>query len=267
MSGPHSNCSYLALVAACLLAASCLAGGGCQPAGSGAAATASAGGGLVADPPEPSLAEQIAAVRRGESTRILAEHEVLGDGDLVALAELPSLVDILLDNAQSRYSPRGIAALAALPNLQHVRLRGRDIDDDCLREMARIKRLRILNVPQGAFTDQGLGHLAVMPDLESFRFGSPHVSDDGMKTIARWPAIRMLHLIDVPITDAGLAELAGIERLQSLYIDGGRITDAGWDALFRRRPTLHVHVNQQHLDRDPNKHAHSPGADAPAPKR
>jgi hypothetical protein len=77
-----------------------------------------------------------------------------------------------------------------------------------------------------------------------------------MRTIARWPAIRMLHLIDVPITDQGLAELAKIERLQSLYVDGGEMTDAGWDALFKGRPRLHVHVNQQHLDRDPNKHQH-----------
>lgn len=181
---------------------------------------------------------------------------MLDDDDLVALAKLTALVDLLLDNDESQFTQQGIAALAELQQLAHLRIRGRGIDDACLAEITKLKQLRILNVPRGSFTDEGLVHLADLPDLEMFRFGSPHVSNDGMRTIARWPAIRMLHLIDVPITDQGLAELAKIERLQSLYVDGGEMTDAGWDALFKGRPRLHVHVNQQHLDRDPNKHQH-----------
>ena len=208
-------------------------------------------------PAELSLAEQIAAVERGETTRILVEREVLDDDDLLALSNLSSLTDLLLDNDQGEFHIEGIAKLQSLTELQHLRIRGRGIDDKCLGEIAKIKRLRILNVPHGSFSDEGLAVLSESPNLELFRFGSQRVTDEGLKTIRRWPAIRMLHLIDVPITDAGLAELAKIERLQSLYIDGGQITDAGWDALFRERPRLHVHVNQEHLDRDPNKHPHS----------
>jgi len=198
----------------------------------------------------------MAAVERGESTRILVEKEVLDDQDLIDLDKLPQLTDLLLDNAASEFHASGVAALAELANLQHLRIRGRGINIECLRELATLKSLRILNVPQGDFSDAGLEVLAEMPNLESLRFGSPLVTDEGMKTLARFPAIRQLHLIDVPITDAGLAELARIDRLQSLYIDGGNITDAGWDELFRQRPRLHVHVNQQHLDRDPHKHPH-----------
>ncbi len=208
-------------------------------------------------PAELSFAEQIAAVERGETTRILVEREVLDDGDLLALVNLTPLTDLLLDNAHSEFRLEGVATLPNVSGLQHLRIRGRGIDDECLGEIAKINRLRILNVPHGSFSDEGLEPLAELPHLESFRFGTPRVTDEGLKTIRRWPAIRMLHLIDVPISDAGLAELAKIERLQSLYIDGGQITDAGWDALFRERPRLHVHVNQEHLDRDPNKHPHS----------
>jgi len=198
----------------------------------------------------------MAAVERGESTRILVEQEVLDDQDLIGLGNLPQLTDLLMDNAESEFHAGGFTALAESPNLQHLRIRGRGVKMECLRELAKIKSLRILNLPRGEFADEGLAILAELPNLESLRFGSPLVTDEGIKTLARFPAIRMLHLIDVPITDAGLAELAQIERLQSLYIDGGNITDAGWDALFRQRPRLHVHVNQQHLDRDPHKHPH-----------
>ena len=246
----------LLILCGLLSIAMCGAVGGCGPAGPMKPTAESPEPAAAEIAPELTLAEQIAAVERGEMTRILVEREVLGDDDLAALGKLTPLVDLLLDNAQSSYSTKGLAALVELPNLQHLRIRGRGIDDDSLRELAKIKSLRILNVPHGDFSDQGLQYLTDAKNLELFRFGSPHVTDEGMKTIARWPAIRMLHLIDVPITDDGLAELAGIERLQSLYIDGGNISDAGWDELFRRRPKLHVHVNQQHLDRDPNKHPH-----------
>jgi hypothetical protein len=210
----------------------------------------------VDSPPELSLEAQMAAVERGESTRILVEQEVLGDQDLIALGKLTKLTDLLLDHPESEFHEGGIAALVDLPNLQHLRIRGRGINTECLRKLAKIKSLRILNVPQGLFPDEGLEILTELPNLESIRFGSPLVTDEGMKTVARFPAIRRLHLIDVPITDAGLAELTKIDRLQSLYIDGGQITDAGWDELFRKRPSLHVHVNQQHHDRDPHKHPH-----------
>ena len=240
-----------------LLVALCCASLGCRPNPEPAQpATSTAAVGSVAVAEEAPLEDQITAVQRGETTRILVEREVLGDDDLVEIAKLAPLVDLLLDNDQSQFTLPGVAPLAELPQLQHLRIRGRGIDDAALAEIAKLKRLRILNLPRGSFTDAGLAHLAELADLEMFRFGSPAVGDEGMKTIARWPAIRMLHLIDVPITDKGLAELAKIERLQSLYIDGGQITDAGWDALFRDRPRLHVHVNQQHLDRDPNRHAH-----------
>jgi hypothetical protein len=231
---------------AALMAALCGAISGCaQPAPTMAEVTS-----------EQSLAEQIAAVKRGETTRILVDRDVLADRDLLPLVDLTELTDLLLDNSESEFTVQGLAGLTLLPNLQHLRIRGRGVNDAALQAIAKIKRLRILNVPHGRFSNDGLQSLAAAPDLEQFRFGSPYVTDDGMNIIAGWPAIRSLHLIDVPITDAGLAELAEIERLQSLYIDGGQISDAGWEALFRERPRLHVHVNQQHHDRDPNRHPH-----------
>ncbi|MCI0358830.1 MAG: hypothetical protein L0211_10145 [Planctomycetaceae bacterium] len=240
---------YLLAAAALVLWAGC---GRQSPAPAPSAGTMSAPEQLA----EPRLTEQMAAIERGESTRILVERELLGDQDLVALGKLTNLTDLLLDNADSEFHEAGIAALAELPNLQHLRIRGRGIGNGSLREISKIKTLRILNLPQGRFDDAGLELLAELPKLESLRFGSSLVTDAGMKSLARFPAIERLHLIDVPITDAGLAELGSIERLQSLYVDGGTITDAGWDKLFRARPRLHVHINQQHHDRDPNRHAH-----------
>ena len=206
--------------------------------------------------PEQTLAEQIAAVERGESWRIEVSQSALTDQDLIEVSQLAGLRELLVDHPESSVELPGIVALASQGELVHFRLRGRGIDDQCLRELARCQSLRVLNVPQGRFGNEALAALADLPLLEQLRFGSPLVTDEGMPALATFPALLRLHLIDVPITDAGLSELAKLKRLQSLYIDGGNISDAAWDELFRQRPKLHVHVNSQHLDRDPGKHEH-----------
>lgn len=206
-------------------------------------------------PAELSLREQVSAVENGETTRIQLDSTPVSGNDLPWLLGVEPLTELLLDDPRSEI--QGGWVLVRLPNLTHLRYRGTGIDDFALGILAHgSPKLEILNIPRGDFTDAGLGELKQLPDLVQLRFGSPRVTDAGMKTLAELPALRRLHLIDVPITDAGLAELAKIERLESLYIDGGKISDEAWEKLFRERPKLHVHVNQEHHDRDPHAHAH-----------
>jgi hypothetical protein len=217
--------------------------------------------GCSADPPPVPLppaefAQQVAAVQAGEQTGITLEQTPLLDEGVKSLQELKAITTLCIDHPASRITADGITALAELPKLSHLRIRGSGIDDDAVAGIAQLKSLKILNLPRGEFTARGLEELTALPDLEMFRFSSPHISDADIPLLGKFPSLLRLHLIDVPITDAGLAELAKIERLQSLYIDGGNISDAAWEDLLRRRPRLHVHINQQHHDRDPKKHAH-----------
>lgn len=205
---------------------------------------------------EPSFVEQVQAVREGRAQRIAVSTSAVRDSDLAALAGASGLELLHVENGESHITALGIEHLTALPNLEHLWLRGTGFDDAALAEAAKIKSLQILNLPQADLTDAGLAELKNLPELIQLRFGSPRVTDAGMKTLAELPALKRLHLIDVPITGAGLAELAKIEQLESLYIDGANISDEAWDQLFRDRPKLHVHINQQHHDRDPHQHPH-----------
>jgi len=205
---------------------------------------------------EPSFAEQLEAVRSGKSEAIAVTESPVTDQELAGIASAIKLRVLQLDDSGNKITASGIRELVGLPDLQQLRIRGSGFDDAALAEAAKIKSLEILNIPQADLTDAGLAELKDLPDLIQLRFGSPQVTDAGMKTLAELPALLRLHLIDVPITDAGLAELTKIERLESLYIDGATISDAAWDELFRQRPKLHVHINQQHHDRDPHKHPH-----------
>jgi hypothetical protein len=205
---------------------------------------------------EQSLAVQLAAVREGVSDVIQLEHATLTDRDLAAIGELPNLRVLQLDDPRASFSAAGIAHLTRPAGLEHLRIRGQGIDDAALGEIANIQSLRILNVPQATITDDGLAALRKLPHIIQLRFGSPEVTDAGMKTLAGLPALLRLHLIDVPITDAGLKTLVGMDQLESLYLDGGDFSDAALEELFRQRPQLHVHLNQEHHDRDPHRHQH-----------
>lgn len=69
-------------------------------------------------------------------------------------------------------------------------------------------------------------------------------------------SVRFLHLIGVPITDEGLRVLETMTQLESFYIDDGLVTDGGIERLWKAIPALHIHINQEHSDRDPNRHSH-----------
>lgn len=174
------------------------------------------------------------------------------------LAELSAddawLENLLVDEGE--VSDQGLQALVELPNLSHLRLRRSPIGDQGLVAIAELAKLRVLNLPQSQVTSGGLRALAKNTTLRSLRLGGERLNSTAAESLAGLKTLNSLHLIDVPIDDAGLRTIMTLPDLQSLYIDGSEITQEGWDWLLQTHPKLHLHVNQQHLDRDPNKHQH-----------
>lgn len=203
-----------------------------------------------------SLAEQLTAIRSGSTDLILLESAPLSDMELDVFASVPGLKILQLDHAENKISDAGMAEIAKLTQLEHLRIRGGSIGDDGLNALSTMPNLRILNLPQGKFTNAGLAQLKALPKLQMLRIGSPMVTDAGIAALKDFPSLRRLHLIDIPITDRGLGDLQSIPKLESLYLDGANISDAAVDELFRTRPNLHVHFNQAHHDRDPHKDDH-----------
>jgi hypothetical protein len=58
-----------------------------------------------------------------------------------------------------------------------------------------------------------------------------------------------------------LAALEPLQNLESLYLDGTRVTNAGIEKFLLAAPEVHLHIDQQHHDRDPRKDQHSHPAD------
>lgn len=192
--------------------------------------------------------------KKERSEKLQASFEVNDPLIRSTLAEMDWLETLILD--QGVVTDESMKAIAALPNLGHLRLRLSPISDAGLKRLTGCENLWLLNLPHANCTAEGVASLASLPRLRQLRLGCPNLGNDVTRAIASITTLRSVHLIGVPVTDEGLRTLATMPHLESLYLDDSAVTAAGWEWLFREQPHLHVHVNQRHLDRDPKAHTH-----------
>ena len=193
------------------------------------------------------------ALLREDATTIHIDQLPVTDDDLSALQGNLTITNLLLD--ESEVTDEGIAVIASMPNLIHLRVRS-NLTDACIDHILKLEKLQFLNLPYADFTDEGMQQLATHPRIQLLRLRSPKLTDACMPAIASMNNLAFLHLIEIPITDKGLVALHDNSALQSLYLDDSQATQAGLSKLIERQPMLHLHINQAHLDNDPRKDDH-----------
>lgn len=198
---------------------------------------------------------QFAAILAGKQETLLLEDQPITPQQLGQLAQLEGSLEQLLIDAGG-VDADSLPAILALKGLTHLRLRECPLGDGSFEQLAAsgLDKLRILNVPQAQVTARGIASLAALPRLVQLRLGGAQIDDAAVAEIARLPELRSLHLIGPSLTDAALTELAQAPKLSSFYLDDCQLSDQAWEQLFAAKPRLHVHVDQQHHDRDPHKH-------------
>jgi hypothetical protein len=200
------------------------------------------------------IVAQALAVRAGRSTRLVATAPLSG-AEWESLRGLAGLRELILEHGVA--DDGRVEVLATLPDLERLVLRESPLTDAGFRRLAACTKLRDLNVPQAACTAAGIRALSTLGHLRSLRIGGRSLAGaDVCAAVAKLPALHTLHLIDVPIGDGGLRVLARLPRLWSLYLDGAGVSDDAWEGYFQACPHVHVHVDQAHHDRDPNRGHH-----------
>lgn len=102
----------------------------------------------------------------------------------------------------------------------------KSLTDDGLRHLARLSRLKHLDVSHTAITDRGLEVLRDLPGLETISLGMTRITDDGAAHLAHCHELERVNLAWTRTGDGALRALAGKRRLRSLS-SGGLVTDAG----------------------------------------
>ncbi|HBE71912.1 MAG TPA: hypothetical protein DDW52_27535 [Planctomycetaceae bacterium] len=202
------------------------------------------------------FARQLSALRSGESSLVHLVREPLAADELNELLDEVELLDLLLDAGGPSDAELGI--IGKLPKLEHLRIRQSQITDEGIKSFcdAGPLQLQILNLPQANITELGIQHLKRLPNLTNLRLGGEQIDDVAVIAISQLPRLKSLHLIGPSLTAEGLKPLAFAPRLASLYIDDCDLPDRAWEELFSAKPNLHVHIDQQHHDRDPKHHEH-----------
>jgi len=198
--------------------------------------------------------EMIAQIRRDESEVLHVTDFKVDDAMCQKLRGIDSLQHVILDRGV--ITDKGVAAIASLPNLQHVRLRLSPVTDSGLRELTKCKKLWLVNLPHSRVTAAGIAELESLPKLRQLRLGTDAEGTEICRSIAKLTSLRGIHLIGVGVTDEGMKLIADMPHLESLYLDDSAVTDTGWSWVFSTKPHLHVHIDQQHHDRDPHAHRH-----------
>jgi hypothetical protein len=175
-----------------------------------------------------------------EPNHLLLDGPITNEG-LVSIAGLDGLFGLSLFWHVSALTAAGLKPLADLPNLGFLGCEGQLCNDEAMRHIAAIPRLRMLMAQGTVASDAGfeaLSHsqaieyiwgrecpnlngrgfaaLAAMPALRGLAVSCLHVDDEGLSALPRFPALRELMPMDVP--DEGYRHVGRCEQLESLVL-------------------------------------------------
>jgi hypothetical protein len=205
---------------------------------------------------EPSPAERFAKLfdelQKSDETIARMDAFTIDDSMLNSLTTLDRLTTIQVEIES--LLPATVEKLSKMPKLEQLHLRKASITDEMLRQLSASSTIWLLNLPDAKVSPEAIETLQNMPLLRQLRLGIEDGDNRHARAVAKLTRLRAVHLIAIGVTDEGLQALAGMPQLESLYLDDSAVTEAGWSWLFQNHPELHVHINQKHHDRDPQKH-------------
>ena len=198
-------------------------------------------------------------IRQIDGNRLLLNTPLsVKEGELLGAAETTKgpILDLLLDGGIAEAS--SLAKIAQMESVEHLRIRETEIGDQGAAILAdgKLKNLEILNLPHANLSAKGIIQLAKIPRLRQLRLGGKRIDDEAVKELTKLSKLQSLHLIGPTLSDMALDWLASSPKLVSFYLDDCPLSDAAWQRLFDAKPTLHVHIDQAHHDRDPKKGQH-----------
>jgi hypothetical protein len=175
-------------------------------------------------PGRPILAKQVGAYLAGDPHPLETAATVLA-------RTWDDLLDALED--------RGLSAVHATGQMT----------DAVLERLSRIAHVEELDLSGSrGITDEGLRNLARLPRLRTLQLGGAPIGDRALETLGRVGSLETLGLAWTRITDAGVAHLAGCDRLRVVDLTGTATGDGAIRAL-RGKPALrHFRSGEQVTD-------------------
>jgi len=172
---------------------------------------------------------------------------VFGDDEAVHVVSLslPSNWDVMSRKFSGGFSGQlnvwdgplidddGLRNVARLTSLKELDLAWTDIGDDGVAQLQDMTNLRSLVLHYTNVTDKGLPFLAGMCRLDSLDLSGTQISDRGLASLQPLANLTSLSLHSTSVTGKGIKHLAGMSKLESLQLAYTKVGDDGLDSLAR----------------------------------
>jgi len=119
-------------------------------------------------------------------------------------------------------------------------LRGRDLTDEGLADVAALKNVVTLNLRDTKITGAGLVHLKGLTQLTRLHLERTKIDDAGIANLASLQNLEYLNLYGTEVTDKALDHLAGLKNLKKLFVWQTKVTDDGVAKLKKAIPDIKI---------------------------
>ena len=156
----------------------------------------------------------------------------ISDAELGGLVKLTNLTELRIGACQ--ISDEGLSFLPALTQLRSLTLSGNGpkLTNKCLDIVTKLTDLEELRISdQRKINDDGLKQIGELSKLRKLDLNGTLITDATMVHLNNLPLLQELQVGGTGITDAGLVHVLNLSELQMLNVSGTRITQVGLDSL------------------------------------
>jgi len=124
-------------------------------------------------------------------------------------------------------------------------LGGTGIADHGLRDVALLRKLKMLSLTGTAVTSSGLGQLRPLQSLSFLSLNYTNDDDSGLEAIGELRNLEILSLCGVRFRGHGLGALAKLPKLRMLYLGGSSLQDGS--GLAELKQITHLRITNAHI--------------------
>jgi Leucine-rich repeat (LRR) protein len=166
------------------------------------------------------------------------------DKGIALLKNLTGLKELRLTQSRVKGS-----SLAAFVNLERLDLNYSSFDDDGMKQLAGLKKLKVLYLRDTLITDRGMAHLASLNELEELDLYGAPLSDASIRVLAGAKKLRRLNLLGSRITDESAETLAALPLLEDLNLYRTGVGNSALSRLQQRKSLRNLDLRYTRVSR------------------
>jgi Leucine-rich repeat (LRR) protein len=117
-------------------------------------------------------------------------------------------------------------------------------NDEGLRNVTGLSKLKYLDMPRASITDSGMKHLENLINLQNLIISScSNITNNGISKLSKLTNLKILHLHKTGLTDAGMSTIGKLVNLEILGLNYTNITDNCINQITKLNKLVRIDLN------------------------